>query len=159
MKKKTILLSCCVFLILLLIGVCILFLREDSPKSGLLRMNGVDITQKDVMIYSKRAELPLTVVMKCLGMKVEWCDESIAEIIYNGERYILDISKATLVEESDEQEFNYLCPAPGGRRYFTLMENELLLDSGTIRSAMTLMGVYINIYVDRNEQVVEIFER
>ena len=146
----------CIFLILLIGGI-VLFLINDLPKRGVLKMNGVDITRENVIIHSNYAELPLVDIMKRLGMKVDWVDKSTAEITYKDKKYILNLSEVSLVEIG--QNFNLLLPPPGGNRFYTVLEKELILDSNTIQSAMYLMGIKMNIDINRKEQTVYIFER
>ena len=155
-KKKIIWLIVCIFL-MLLIGGRIMFLFNDSPKCGVLKMNGVDITQENVRIHSNYVELPLIEIMKSLGMRVEWVDKSTAEITYEEKKYILNLSKVSLIEVGEN--FNLLLPAPGGKRFYTVLEKELVLDSNTIKSAMYQMGVKINVDINRKERIVYIFER
>lgn len=134
-----------------------MFLFNDSPKCGVLKMNGVDITQENVRIHSNYVELPLIEIMKSLGMRVEWVDKSTAEITYEEKKYILNLSKVSLIEVGEN--FNLLLPAPGGKRFYTVLEKELVLDSNTIKSAMYQMGVKINVDINRKERIVYIFER
>ena len=156
MKKKIIWLTVCAFLILL-IGGGVLFLLKGSPKCGLLKMNGIDVTKENVMIHSDDyAELPLTEVMKSLDMTVDWVDDNTADIAYKDKKYTLDLSNISLIE--NEQSFNLLLPPPGGTRFYKILEKELVLDSNTIKSAMYLMGTKINIDIDRKEQIVYIVE-
>jgi len=148
-----------VFLLLLLGGVRLLFKLKDLPKPGTLKINGVEIAQENVMIYSNYAELPLTKVMENLGMKVDWVDSDTAEITYEDKKYILTLSKVLLVEVGDKDNFNFIMPPPGGHQTYTVLEQELLLDSGTIKSAMFLMGRDVAIRINHEEQAVYIYER
>ena len=156
MKKKIMLLTVCAFLIML-IGGGILFVFKGLPKGGLLKINGIDITKENVRIHSDcYAELPLTEVMKSLNMTVDWVDDNTADITYKDKKYTLDLSKISLVEA--EQYFNLLLPSPGSKRFYKILEKELVLDSNTIKSAMYLMEIKINIDINRKEQIVYIFE-
>ena len=133
MKKKFIWWIACIFL-MLLIGGIILFSFKYSTKCGLLKINGVDITKKNVMIHSDYAMLPLTEVMKSLDMNVNWVDKNTAEITYKDKEYSLDLSKISLIEVG--QKSNLILPPPGGNRYYKVLEKELILDSNTIKSVM-----------------------
>ncbi len=154
-KNKIIWLTVCIFLILL-IGGSILLLFKDSPNCGLLKMNGVDITKENVIIHSNYAELPLTEVMKSLDMKVDWIDKSTAEITYKDKKYTLNLSNVSLIEVG--QSSNLLLPPPGGNRFYTVLEKELILDSNTIKSTMYQMGIKIHIDIDDKEQIVYVIE-
>lgn len=79
-----------------------------------LMVNGNDITAGNHvrLNYEHRyAELPLTVVVKELGAKVEWEDKTKAKITFGGKDYILDTTKGSLVESGST--FNVLMVAPG----------------------------------------------
>ena len=154
--KKIIWLTACIFLILLM-GGSILFSFKDSSKCGLLNVNGVDITQENVMIRSNYAELPLTEVMKSLNIKVDWVDESTADIIYKDKKYTFNLIEVSLIEVGEKTNL-LLCP-PGGNRFYTILEKELILDSNTIKGAMYQMGIKIDIDINRKEQIVYISER
>lgn len=156
MKKKIIWLSACVFLMLCM-GGSILFSFRDSPKCGFLKMNGFYITQENVIIHSNYAELPLTEVMKNLNMKVDWCDKSTAEIAWKNKKYTLNLSKVSLIEVG--QDSNLLLPPPGGNRFYTVLEKELILDSNTIKSALYQMGIRVDIDINVDERIVHIYER
>ena len=154
--KKRILLAVCIISILLIGGI-ILFLFKDSPKNGLLKVNGVDITQNNVVIHTDYAELPLIEVMKNLNMKIEWIDKSTAEITCKEKTYILNLSNVSLSEVGGD--YNLLLPPPGGNRFYMVLEKELILDSHTIKSTMYQMGIRIKIDINYKEQIVYIFER
>ena len=112
MEKKFICAAVCVFLVLL-IGGSIMFLFKSSPKSGLLKMNGVVIARENVTIYSDYTELPLIEVMKSLDMDVNWLDKNNAVIMYDGKKYTLNLINVTLFE--DGQDRNLLLPPREGR--------------------------------------------
>lgn len=90
------------------------------------------------MIHSNYAELPLIEIMHSLGMRVDWVDKSTAEITYEETRYTLNLSKVELIEVG--QNFNLLLPPPGGNRFYTVLDKELVLDSNTIKSVMYQIG-------------------
>lgn len=158
MSKKIIWVTACVFLVAL-IGGGILYAFEYSPKSGELIINGVAVTQENVVLHSSYADLPLTEVMKSFNMEVNWIDENVAEITYEDKKYSLNLSEISLIEvEPDCTNYNLITPAPGGRRHYTVLEKELILDSVTIKCALYKMGINIYIDVDRKEQIVSIVE-
>ena len=153
MNKKMIWLAICIFLILLM-GGSIIFLFRDSSTCGMLKMNGVNITSKNIMIHSNYADLPLTEVMKNLNMSVDWIDKSTAEITYKDQKYILNLSNVSLIEVGEN--FNLLSPPPGGKRFYTVLGKELILDSNTIKNTLYLMGIKISIDIIPKEQIVYI---
>lgn len=155
MKKFIICLTASIIFILL-IGGSILFLFRDSPKYGLLKVNEVDITQENVMLYFNYAELPITKLMESLGAKVDWVDNSIAEITYKEKAYTLNLATVSLIEVG--QNFNLLLPPPGDNRVFKVLDKELVLDSNTIKSTLYQMGTKINVDINCKERIVYIFE-
>lgn len=104
------------------------------------------------MIHRNYAELPLTEVMKNLGMNIYWIDRTTAEITYKDKLYTLNLSEVSLTEVG--QNSNILLPPPGGNRCYTVLEKELILDSNTIKSTLYQMGIKINIDINRKEQIV-----
>ena len=152
-KKQRICLFVSAFLILLIGGI-VLFSLNKLPKCGELKINGVDITQENVLIYFKRAEIPLIETMEGLGMTVNWIDNSTAYIINEGKKYILSLSEVSLIEYG--QNINLLLPPPGGDRSYTILEKEVILDSNTVKSVAYLMGVEINIHISHKEKIVYI---
>lgn len=155
MKNNIIWLIACI--LLLLIGGTVLFMFRDSTKDGMLNVNGVDVTNQNVAIRYNYAELPLTEVMKSLGMKVELLDNGTAEIEYEEKSYILDPQNVSLVEI--KQNINLLLPPPGGKRFFKVFDKELILDSNTIKSVLHQMGLKIKIDINRDDLIVCIVER
>lgn len=137
---------------ILLIGVGGLLLLKDSHECGVLKINGSDVAQENVLIRSTYAELPLTQVMKNLDVKVEWINKTSAQITYEDKEYTLNLSEVSLVEVGAT--INLLLPPPGGNRYYKVLEKELVLDSNTIKSTLYQMGIKINVYIDRKDQIV-----
>ena len=155
MKRRIMWWTVCIFLILVL-GISVLFIFKSIPKSGLLKINGVGITQENVTIHRwpHYAELPLTEVMNSLGMEVSWIDNNVAKVTYKTKKYTLNTSEISLIEDGDS--FNLLFPPPGGNRISTVLEKELILDDNTVESAMYLIGIKLWIRIDHKEQVVYI---
>ena len=155
MKRRIMWWTVCIFLILVL-GISVLFIFKSIPKSGLLKINGVGITQENVTIHrwSHYAELPLTEVMNSLGMEVSWIDNNVAKVTYKTKKYTLNTSEISLIEDGGFE--NLLNPPPGSQRSYTVLEKELILDSDTVRGAMYLIGIELWIHIDHKEQVVYI---
>ena len=133
-----------------------MLLFSNFPKKGLLIINGKDVTEENVMIHSGSyyAELPLTKVMNSLDIEVDWIDDDTADLTYNNKKYTLFLSDISLFEEG--QDFNLLWPPPGGRRFYKILEKELVLDSNTIKSSLYQMGIKISIEINRKERTVNI---
>lgn len=74
---------------------------KDMNKNCKLIVNGKDITSGNYVKLNYEyhyAELPLTLVMKALGAKVEWQSNTTAMITFGGKDYILDTTKDSLIE-------------------------------------------------------------
>ena len=153
-NKKIIWLSACILLIFL-IGGSILFYVKTTSTPGLLKINGVDVTRENVTIHYNYASLPLTEVMKGLGAKLIWVDDSTAELTYNEKKYILSLADSTLIE--DGRDFNILIVPPGGKkRTLTISEKELIVDDGILLSVFSHLDIDARIRIDYDNQIVYI---
>ena len=121
--------------VLLLIGAVVIISLVNSNKYGVLMVNGVKAIDDKVQIKSNYAMLPLTTVMKNLDMTVNWIDENTAEIIYKDNTFLLDISDVALFDLK-QKDTNLLMPAPGGSRHYSVLDNENLIDSNTLKSVL-----------------------
>jgi len=164
MKKKFIWLIA--LIPLLLIGGILLFLFGRPPQSpplpplqsGTLHVNGVSVSTENVMIRPHYATLPLTEVLKGLGMDVDWLDNDTAEITYGDKTYILKPSKVSLIEVAGSE--NVLTLAPGSKnRFCQAVDRELIVDGDTVLNALFLMGVKVYIYINSDELIVSVVER
>lgn len=135
--------------------------KEIPRKNGTLIVNNKTNTIENVVIHSKEnanyADLPLTEVMKSLGMTVAWIDKNTAEIVHQDRKYFFNLSKVLLVEF--EQNYNLLSPTPGGNRSYKILDKELILDSNTMKNALYQMGVEIDIVIDYHKSIVYITKR
>ncbi len=147
--NKKVWLAICATLLLIVGGF--LLLRQDSPKAGKLKVDGVAITEEAVTLYPDYAMLPLIAVMESLDMDVVWLDSQRAEVICTDKNYILDLSAVTLAPMDEKT--NLLLPPPGGERVYTVLDQELLLDDNTVKSMLYLMGLAVNIRIDYEDGV------
>lgn len=132
--------------------------RKNFSVTGKININGEDIAKKTATIYihKKYAVLPLTEVFKGLGYSVEWMNNNTAYIVVDENRYILELNgEASLKKDSDD--CNLIIPPPGSTTFYSqIIENELILDSDTIRSILFFMGKLIYINIDYDSAVVYI---
>jgi hypothetical protein len=118
-----------------------------------LIVKGKDITSGNhvSLNYENRyAELPLTVVMKELGAKVEWQGQTTAKITFGGKDYTLDTIKGTLVEVGGT--FNVLMVAPGTTHgiFYQVIGEEFIIDSDSAKMLIiNMMGAKISIDYDK----------
>ena len=174
MKKKTILCLTSFALILIIIagGVMLSMWNKDktTPKepqkesqSGTLVVNNGDAVTENVVIHFKEnanyADLPLTEVMKSLGITVDWIDSDIAEISYNDKKYVLNLAEVSLVENG--KDYSFIIPAQGSTNFhYKVLEKELVLDDVTVRSIIyTIKKIHINIDINHDKLIVYITER
>lgn len=135
--------------------------KEERPNIYMnncnLFVNGTDISTENYVYLNCEdhyAKLPLTAIMKALGATVQWKNETIAQITYNGTSYILDTSKNTLVEK--DKSFDFIELPPGTSHGFAQMiGNEFVLDSISIREFLTSIGATINI--DYENSIIYIY--
>ena len=157
MKKKLILILTCCLLIIAGVGGALLYIEKSTPKNGTLYVNDKEITSENVKIYSNYADLPLTEVMKALGMTVEWVDNSTADITYNDQEYTLDLAEVTLIHYG--YDINFIMPAPGSTTFhYTVIAKEVVLDDNTIHSIMYSMKSDISISIDHKKSIVYVTE-
>ena len=170
MKKRTIFcLAGFTLALIIILGGVFLFVwnrnktihKEIPEQRGILIINNkTNVTENIVIHFEKNAnyaDLPLTEVIKNLGMTVDWIDKNTAEIVCKDKKYSLNLSKVSLVEF--EQNYNLLSPVPGGKRSYEILDKELILDSCTMKSALHQMGVKVDIVIDYNELIVYITKR
>ena len=149
MKNKLILYLACCLLLIIVIGSALIYFGKSATKNGTLYVNGTDITSINVTIrkekfsnpvlpfpnsfivkisdlfskgYYYHADLPLTEVLKSLGMNVEWVDDNSAEVKYNDEKYILSLAEVSLIKQgSGNSFFNYFDYESGHIQYEILV--------------------------------------
>lgn len=182
MKKKIILfVTCAVLLLSIGLGGALIYFEKPKIMSGTLNVNGTDITSKNVTIRKEKfsnpvlpfpnsfivkisdlfskgyycyGDLPLTEVLKSLGMSVEWVDDNTANIKYEDKKYTLDLAKVSIVEVGTTH--NLISAAPGGHRVYTVLDRELILDSNTIKGFMYEIRKKIDIHIDLDKLIVYI---
>lgn len=95
------------------------------------------------------AELPLIAIVKALGAKVEWKNETTATITFDDEEYVLNTAENSLIKAG--RTANILIVAPGATHgsYFQVIEGEFVADSDSMLYLLTyLMGAKIRIDYD-----------
>ena len=121
---------------------------------------GRDITQGNYIKVSNVTDnscsiyLPFTAVAKSYGVKVNWTSNTVAEITYNGNTYLLDLSNVSLTKKGSNS--NYLIPAPGSSMYAQAMGKELILDHVTLRSVLMSMGINSQVRLDHQSKTVTV---
>lgn len=165
MRRKLII--CLIIFVSILIGIgcCVLLFCKDKDmgKDGTLNINGMDITKDHVILHNNRknnyADLPFIEILKSLGYNVVWSDDSNAVITCNEKTYILNLAEVSLkLKDGDNQ--NIIEPPNGVRHYrYTVLEKELILDSGTIIDAMYFMKDPIRVTIDHDKSIVYVTER
>ena len=134
---------------------------EDTNDSNYkLIVSGRDITRGNYLSINNITDnscdihLPFTSVAKCYGVQVKWTSNSVAEVTFQDRKYILDLSDISLVKEGSS--FNCIIPAPGSSVHSQVMGKELILDSVTLRSVLSFMGLNVQIRINHQDKTVTI---
>ena len=147
MSKKNIIIILCVCIAVVFLGT-IFVLHENTPsKHALLLINGSEITDCEVTVHEGHSEIPLLPVISQLDCQIERAEDSIARIVVQGQVFYLDLDEHTLYAEDNSM--NLLTAPPGNQNYACYRdEDDLVVDSNTLKSALRLMGVEVNISED-----------
>ena len=133
---------------------------NDQNSNYKLIVAGKDITNGNYLSVDNITDnscdihLPFTTIAKCYGSQVNWISNTVAEITIQADKYILDLSNVSLVKEGSS--FNYLIPVPGSSVHSRVTDKELILDSVTLRSALSSMGINIQIRINHQDKTVTI---
>lgn len=121
----------------------------------ILIVDGKDITSGNyVKLNQNYVELPFTAIMKTLGSKVVWKNETTAEIAYDGKDYILETTNCSFMEDGGN--VNIISTPPGGKRHYQIIGNEFVLDNVTMHGAFQLMGTKLKICIDYENKIIDI---
>lgn len=172
-RRVGLVLFCAVFLLLAVFGGLVLFMGKAQVKRGDLYVNGLKINNKYTDVrkekftsyvlpfldelaakvgdlfsrgYHYHADLPLTRVLKGLGMDVKWADDNTAHITYRNKKYVLNLAEVSFAEEGKEG--NLISPVPGGQRTYKVLERELVLDGNTVMGLLARLGMKASIEID-----------
>ena len=97
----------------------------------------------------------MTEVLNALGFDIEWLDNNTAKMVYNDEKYILNLAEVSFIKESEN--FNLIRIPPGSRiYYYKALDRELILDSDTIYWLMSDAKRRIKINIDHDKSVIYI---
>ena len=114
-------------------------------KNGELKYNGRIISDENVTVYQKTAQVPFVEVLKASGANVVWLNDDQAVVYRNGKEYKLNLSEPSFVEKNGN--FDMIETAPGSKHYYCkTTDKEILLDIDTVRIALELMGEDIGGY-------------
>ena len=157
------------FLLLIALGGNMLSFAAQDQQKGKIFVNGTELEgesawfiseeyesndgcRQSVQVY-ETVELPFTAILKAYGFEVEWLDDIHARISMDDKIFELNLERVEVTEK--ESDFNYLVPAPGSRRSYTLMENELYLDYITTKSFLFLANDD-RILIDTDQQALRV---
>lgn len=167
-KKYLIYIIIFILIVASIIGITYLLKNVLSPYitkkdtvvyNGNLYVNNQLVDESVSLFYienSSYSKLPLVKLFKALGADVKWVDKNIAEILFEGKKYILSLSDITLFKEGDTT-INLITLKDGGVIEYEVIEQELILDSPSIKTAFYTIGHPIveeldflekNVYID-----------
>lgn len=101
--------------------------------------------------------VPFVTVIKMLGAQVTWIANNIAEIIVNGEEYVLDVNDATLIKKGTN--LNCIIPAPGSSIHYQNSGPDFMIDHITFRTIMMLMNLNVKVDVNWDDHIVKILQQ
>ncbi len=163
MSKKACLILCIILAVVVIgeaiVFTCILNEKKNLPKDATLIINNEHIFTDYVRVrYYKAslyADLPLTEILKCCDMNVEWLNDNTAEITYKDKTYILNYAEVSIIEEGRDND-NLILPLPCGYRVHKILRRELILDSNTINGFLFWLNVEMKIDIDYDSSLVTV---
>ncbi len=164
-KKSIVYLICGIIAITIVVTIAIISIitfllpsKKCLPKSGSLYVNGKEIPGANVIVYPNYAEIPLTVMLNVLELKVNWTSDTTAEFMCNGQKYLLDLNEISVKKEGTVD--NLLIPTPGNSVYVCkALNDDIILDDGTAASVMFFMQNEVFISIDYEKSAVYIAEK
>lgn len=133
-----------------------LFLLSDyrvlySPVQSEIYVNG-NKTEKQGWIYAGYADIPVLGVLKALGAKTDEKDACV-DISFKGKKYVLDKANISICRKEYSEE--NLLHVDGGTLAITyLLENDVMIDSYTVRNLLYYMGCSVDITCDKLNKIV-----
>lgn len=155
--KKYVLICLIVFIVIGGVASMLYLIKSVSKVEvhGTLFINEKVITDKYVIIHQKYAEIPLIEVLQNSGFDIVWVDNTTAEAIYQGEKYIIDLKEKSFLREGKND--NLITPTPGGNTFSCkIVESNIILDSNTVKSIMFRIGRNLSVIVDYSKSEVYI---
>ncbi len=133
--------------------------QEAVVYNGILYVNNQLVDDKVFLCYkedySSYSKLPLIKLFKALGAQVRWEDSDTAEILFEGKKYTLCLSDATLFEEGNITT-NLIALKDGGTIEYEKLEQELILDSSSVTIAFYTIGHPIEENLDFQDKIVNV---
>ena len=151
MKKHLIYISIFILICISVIGSIFLLknvLNSYITKKNTVIYNGIlyvndRIVDENVSLFyrenSSYSKLPLVKLFKALGADVKWVDNNTAEILFDGKKYTLSLLNKTLYKEEDAS-INLIALKAGGVIEYEKLEQELILDSASIKTLFYAIG-------------------
>ena len=133
---------------------------NDKVANPILMVNGKAVEDVNVIIFRTYegehtppfAIIPLTAVLNAMNYSVKWKDEYEAEIQILGNDYLLSMKDQTLCMEGDN--FNVICPPPGGIGYVFSGYQELYIDDGSLGTVLREVGLLGHVAANWDTQCV-----
>ncbi len=117
-----------------------------------LMVDGETVTTlKDLRVYKRTAELPVSLIFEALGATVVWESDMSATIDYMDQTYYLDTYNCYLGNNG-----NYIMGAPGGYLTWYKVPYELYLDSLNYAETMKFLGFPVKVEIDNDNNIISI---
>lgn len=128
--------------------------KEFSPCR--LIVNGKDISDENYVAINKtkyEAAVPLTTILKELGVDIQDVNRSTKSVVYDGKTYTLDLERCGLFNTDDVNILEY----EGGRSFAYKKNGELIVTDPALTQAFWEMGLPYRYRINReqNEIIVE----
>lgn len=124
---------------------------EDMNNDCKLIINGNDVSlgsRISINYQEKYAKLPLCSIAKSLGCDIKQYNKNKIVLTFKDNVYILNQTNHTLKKKGDN--FNIIALPPGTNHsgYYQIHENEIIIDSDSMRHFINLLGAKIIIDYD-----------
>lgn len=133
--------------------------QSNVMNLGKLYVNNNCIEGVDIDVNSDCAKVPFLKIIRCLNLSVEEKTTNKYEIKNRNAVYFLNCNdKISLVRKGDTE--NLLIPPPGCFLYHCeYKDNEVVVDSVTLKGALQRMGVLVEVLIDQDTCSVYVNKR
>ena len=135
------------------------FDNKYIPRDGKLIVFDKEVqTTNKPKVYHNYADVSLLDVLKALGAEIEIQSETTRAINFNDTKYILNLSKKSFFKQGEENN-NLLTTLDGGSFFVYTIDNELMVDTSTMRNVLYEIGIEVFLSVNSQSSSVVISRR
>lgn len=133
-------------------GALISCQKREEPQAATLEVDGKNIYTEYCLIYSNYETIPLAKTLEALGFAIEWETDTVANLTYGENGYVLSLSELSL---TGEKMGNVLIAAPGSRIFSRkAIEKDIIVDIDLFRSAVYLMDMNVSVNCNRETKCI-----